>query len=221
MSDPTEVIVGDVEAGRASKVKREINKLIATTNSSTFDIANLLHEVKSKKYFSEWSFESFSAYAKSLDIRYAKAYYLVKIVELMLGAAVSREEYSTVGLTKLRIISRLDLNGEYNEIPMPMVIRELTLKAKELSQEEVQFEVDKILGLVEDESMVWENFHLKKLARDNTIRPAIAKMIKFLPQTEDEEGNKHDASKGAALEMMAANFLADPNFESDELGNKA
>lgn len=214
MSDE-QVVVGDVEVGRAAKVKREINKLISATNTNTFDIADLLYEVKSRNYFSDWGFESFSKYAKSLEIKYSKSYYLVKIVELMRGSDIARALYEPVGLGKLRVISRLNLAGEHNEIPMPMVIRELTLKASNMTLEEVQFAVDEIMGLTQDDSMVWENFHLKKSARDNTVRTAIAKMIKFLPQTE-EDGVQKDASKGAALECMCANFLADPNFESDE-----
>ena len=211
-----QVVVGDVEAGRAQKVKREINKLISNVNTNTFDLAELLYETKTKQYFSDWGFESFSKYAKSLAVKYTKSYYLVKVIALMKGSDVPRTTFEEVGMGKLRIISRLDLEGEYNEVPMPLVIRELTLKARQMSAEEVQFEVDAIMGLVADESMVWENFHLKKAARDNTVRPAIAKMIKFLPQTEGEDGQKNDASKGAALEMICANFLADPNYDTDE-----
>ena len=44
-------IVGELEAGRAAKVLREITKLIKATNSSEFDIAFLLHEVKSNHYY--------------------------------------------------------------------------------------------------------------------------------------------------------------------------
>ena len=56
-------IVGEIEAGRAAKVRREITKLIKATNSSEFDIAFLLHEVKSNHYYSP-DFESFSKFAK-------------------------------------------------------------------------------------------------------------------------------------------------------------
>jgi hypothetical protein len=35
-------------------------------------------------------------------------------------------------------------------------------------------------------------------------------------QTKDEEGNYKDPSDGAALEMICANFLADPNFNPPE-----
>jgi hypothetical protein len=206
-------VVGDVEAGRAVRVRKEINKLIKATNSSEFDIAELLHEMKSNHYYSP-EFESFSKYAKSLKIKYTRAYYYVKIVELMKGVGIGRTVYESVGMGKLRVISRLELEGEYKGVAMPLIIKELTEKAEGMSLEDVTFEVETILGLTEDESMVWLNIHLKKLARENCVKPALALAKKHMPesQTKDADGVYHDPSDGAALEMICANFLADPNF---------
>jgi hypothetical protein len=186
-------------------------------STDTFDLAELLYEVKSKHYYNDWEFESFNKYAKSLEgVKYTKCYYLVAIVENGLAAALSRAEYEPVGLQKLRMIARLKPAGEYNSIPMPLVIRELTLKAKGMTPEEVNLEVEKILGLAEDESLVWVNFKVKKLARENVIRPALELIKKHMGQTEDDEGVMHDASDGAALEMMAANTLADTNLTTED-----
>jgi hypothetical protein len=217
MSEPNvPAIVGEVEAGRAATVRRQINKLIATSNSSTFDLMDLFHESKTKNYIAGWGFESFSKYAKSLDIKYTKAYYLVKIKENMLAAGLERVQYEPVGMGKLRIISRLKPETEYKGTPVSLLIRELTLKAGQMTQEEVQFEVDTIMGLTEDESMVWINLKVKKLARENVIKPAFEKAKKHLGTTPspDEEGQHVDASDGRALEMICANFLADPNFDT-------
>jgi hypothetical protein len=218
MSDE-QVIVGEVEAGRAAKIRREIAKLVKGVNTNTFDLAEKLWEVKTEQYFTEYGFESFSKFCKDIaDLKYSKSYYLVAIVTLMRGADISRTTYEPVGLGKLRVISRLKLEGEFHGVPMVAIVKELTLKAASMSLEEVQFEVDTILGLTEDESMVWMNFHLKKLARENAVKPAIALAKKFMPesQTKDEDGNYVDPSDGAALEMIAANFLSDPNFNPSE-----
>lgn len=211
-------IIGEAEAGRSAKVRREINKLIKGVTTNTFDLADLLYEAKSKNYFGEWGFESFSKYAKSLDIKYTKCYYLVAILENMVSADLKRDDYEPVGLTKLRAISRLKPAGDFNGVPMPMVIRELTLKAVNMTPEEVNFEVDTILGLTDDESMVWLNIKLKKLAKQNVVSPALALAKKHMPesQTTDDEGMKHDPSDGAALEMICANFLADPNYNTED-----
>lgn len=215
------VIVGEVEAGRAAQVRRQINKLISTANSSTFDLAELLFEAKTKNFYSGWGFESFSKYAKSLEIKYTKSYYLVRVVENMKAAGLDRKQYEPVGMGKLRVISRLKPDTEYNGVPVSLLIRELTLKATDMSLEEVGIEVDTILGLTEDESLVWLNIRCKKLARENVIKPALALAKKHIGTkpaegVEGEEGQQVDASDGAALEMICANFLADPNWAIEE-----
>jgi hypothetical protein len=213
-------IVGDVDAGRAAKVKREISKLVKGTNAATFDLAELLHEVKTKNYFGDWGYESFSKYCKDIEgLKYSKSYYLVAIVSLMNAAGLNRAQYEPVGLTKLRTLSVLnkELEKEFNGVPMPLVVNQLTLKAPQMTAEEVQYEVDTILGLTEDESMVWVNIHVKKLARENVIKPALALLKKHIGSVgPDEGGNYKDPSDGQALEFMAANTLADPNWNTED-----
>ncbi len=218
MESTVPVIVGEIEAGRAAKVRREINKLVKGVSTNTFDLAELLYEAKSGHYY-EPDFESFSKFAKSLAIKYTKCYYLVKIVTNMIAADLKRIEYEPVGMVKLRAISRLTATGEYNGIAMPLVIRELTLKAMQMSPEEVTQEVDAILGLTADESFVWINIKLKKLARDNAVKPALALAKKHMAssQTKDPETGEYiDPSDGAALEAICADYLSDPNWNPSE-----
>jgi hypothetical protein len=216
VEEPT-TVVGEQEAGsRADEVKRKINKLIKAVNTNMFDLAEYLHEAKTKTYYTDWGFPTYSGYAKSLNIKYTRAYYLVDIVEKMRRAGVSRVEYEPVGMSKLRVIAKLDPEAEYNGTPVVLLIRELTLKAAGMSVEEVQAEVDTIQGKVGDESMVWFNLHVKKLARENVMKPAIELARKHIgSQGQDEEGNAIDATESAAAEMIFANFLADPNYNSD------
>ena len=215
-----QVLVGEVEAGRAASVKRAIKKLIHGVNTNTFDLAELLYEMKHNKYYAD-DFESFSKYAKSLDLKYSKSYYLVKIIELAKGAGVERKDYEPVGLTKLRAISKLSLEGEFNGIPMPLVVNQLLLKAATMDYEQVVEEVNKILGLTEDESMVWLNFSVKKSVRDLVILPAIALATKNMPESQkvDDEGNHIDPSKGAAMECICADFLASPEWNPPEIND--
>jgi hypothetical protein len=214
-----QVIIGDQEAGRAASVKRAINKLISGVNQSTFDLAEKLYEVKTNQYFTAYGYESFSKFVKDLNgLKYSKGFYLTRIVDLMKGAAVEREQYEEVGLTKLRAISKLSLEGEFAGVPMPLVINQLTLKAAAMGYEQVVEEVNKILGLTEDESMVWLNFSVKKSVRDLVILPAIELATKNMPESQkvDDEGNHSDPSKGAAMECICADYLADPNWNSEE-----
>jgi hypothetical protein len=219
MSDEM-IMVGEMDMSRAATTRKQINKLIKAANANTFDLAELLYEAKSKNYYAGWGFETFSKYARSLDLKYSKSYYLVRIVSNMLAAVLERPQYEPVGLGKLRVIAKLEPESEYKGTPVSLLIRELTLKAKEMSLEEIQFEVDTILGLTEDESMVWLNIRLKKLARENVVNPGLLKAKRFMGQQKDEEGEYHDASDGAAMEMVFANWLADPNFDVPEDGVK-
>jgi hypothetical protein len=214
-----QVVVGEQEAGRAASVKRAINKLISGVNQSTFDLAERLYEVKTNQYFMAYGYESFSKFLKDLSgLKSSKGFYLTKIINLMRGADVNREQYEVVGLTKLRAISKLSLEGEFAGVPMPLVVRELTLKAAAMDYEHVVEEVNKILGLTEDEAMVWLNFSVKKSVRDLVILPAIELAIKHMPssQTTDDEGNHIDPSKGAAMESICADFLASPEWNPEE-----
>ena len=215
-----QVIVGEAETGRASRIKKEVTKLIKGVSSSSFDLADLLYEVKSNNYHVGYGFTSFSQYLKSLaeiGMKYSKGYYLFRITENGASAGLKRAEYEPVGLTKLRLISRLKPAGEFNGTPMPLIIRELTLKAINMMPEEVQFEVDTIMGQTDDDSMVWINFKVKKSAREDVIKPALALIKKNCPESQlvDEDGNVTEMSDGAALEMMAANLLADPNYNTE------
>jgi len=209
-------VVGESDMSRAALVRRRINKLIKELGLSTFDLAELLFEAKSKMMFQGWGFESFSKFAKSLEIKYSKSFYLVKIVENMTAAGLTRPEYEPVGLTKLRMISRLDADAEFNGTPVSLLIRELTLKAKEMSSDEVQLEVDTILGLAEEDSMVWMNTRVKKMAKENVILPAYRKAKRYLGQQQSEDGEFKDATDGQAQELICADFLADPNYDTPD-----
>ena len=67
------VIVGEAVAGQAAKVKKQINEIIKGVNTSTFTLAELLHEAKAKQYYLAWGHDTFGQYAKSLDLKVTKA----------------------------------------------------------------------------------------------------------------------------------------------------
>src|ERR1700688_430359 len=96
-----QVIVGEAEAGQAAKVRKQLNALIKNLGTSTFDIMDLLHQIKSEKLFSP-KYNTFAEFAKTLDLKVTKSYYLVKIREVMNAAGVPRETYEPIGLSKLR-----------------------------------------------------------------------------------------------------------------------
>jgi hypothetical protein len=211
-------VIGEAIAGQANKVLNEIQNLIAGVNTSTFDLAELLHEAKTKQYYLALGHDTFGSYAKSLDLKVSKSYYLCRIVENMQAAGLTREQYEPLGIAKLRVISKVDLIEDdkpvmYNDLPMTEYIKELvTTAAANMSLEEVEQVVDKLQGKIGDDAMVWLNISMKKAARDQTVLPAIevAKLHLGTPGT-DDDGKAKDASDGRALEAICADFMSDPN----------
>jgi hypothetical protein len=220
-----QVILGEQDTSRATNVRRQINKLIKQANTSDFDLAELFFEANSKMYWQGWGYDSFSKWAKDLDIKYTKCYYLLGIQTVMNAVGLTRAEFEPVGKAKMRMIQELSkvIDSDYKGTPMKLLVRELTLKATDLTPDEVRFEVDALLGLTAEESLVWMNTKVKKLAKDNVIVPAYRKARRFLGQQKDEKtGEFKDASDGQCLEMICANFLTDPNYDTpdDEATNE-
>jgi hypothetical protein len=210
-----QVIVGEAVAGQSKKVRKEIDALIKSVNASNFDLAERLWAVKKNAWFSP-DFDSFGDYAKSLDLKVSKSYYLVKIQEAMNAAGVPRDKYEQVGIAKLRSISRIDLK----ESDAVEKIKALVDGAGQMDLEAVSQSVATAQGLVGDDAMVWLNITLKKAARDEVVKPALELAKKNIGTVgQDEDGNGKDASDGAALEAVCADFLSDPhnNFDTDAL----
>jgi hypothetical protein len=214
------VVVGEVEAGQAAKARKQISTLIKMVNSSTFDIADGLHEIKTKKFYAP-EYESFGDYAKTLDLKVTKAYYLVRMVENMAAAGVPRATYEPVGIAKLRVICKLDIldkEGQvisYNGMLATDLVKSLVTVASEKSLEDMNLAVSAIQGLTGEDALVWVNIKLKKAARD-IVQTALNLAKKNIGSVgQDVDGNFKDASDGAALEVIAVDFIQDPNNHYD------
>jgi hypothetical protein len=212
---PEQAIVGEAEAGQAAKVRKQLNALIKNLGTSTFDIMDLLYEVKNKQFFAP-KYNTFAEFAKTLDMKVTKSYYLVKIKSVMEAADIPRETYEPIGLSKLRAISRLDVQKE-EELAL---IKGLIIEAPNQPLENIKALVAAGQGLTGDDSLVWLNISLKQSARE-VVRKAIAAAKKNIGSVnKDDEGISHDATDGAAIEAIALDFLADPTNFSPDFGQK-
>ena len=221
-------IIGEAVAGQAAKraaaVKIELEHLNTLVLDSTFDIAELLAEVKGGGYYGAWGYESFYDYVEQvLDIKMSKARYLVRIVNISKMLNIPRTVYETVKITKLREIFSLEPHDFYynpdtnhNE-PLSDHIKRLVDVANEMSLKEIVEEVKRLKGLVGDDELVWLNTCVKRAVRDNVILPARELARKRLgSQGKDTEGDTVEYSDGACEEVIHAEFLADPNNYVDE-----
>ena len=214
-------IVGEIEAGRSSTVREKLENLVNNISKSNFDLAELLHEVKNKKYYFNYGFNTLREYCENINLKPAKAQYLSRMVEVMKAVALERPEYEPVGVSKLREITSLEptgywINDETNESEkLSDWIVKLTRAGRDMSLGEIKEIVKKLKGLTGEDELVWINFCVKKVVLEQTVRPALdlAKSV-IGSKGRDEDGQAIEASDGEALEMLASAFILDPNNQS-------
>ena len=213
-------IVGETEAGNSVRVKRQINALIHGLNANTFDLSDLLYEVKSKGYHKTYGYNSFGEYAKSLDIKVTKAYYLLRIAQVMSACGIPRTEYEPIGIAKLRVITKLeplDKDGklatctiEGETWTVVEAIQAIAADAAATDIEQIEEQVKRIQGKTGDDAEEWLNFKVKRIVKDAVIKPALEKCKLVIGTVaEDEDGMAIEPSDSAALEGLAAYYLSD------------
>lgn len=221
-------MIGEQTAGEAAKARKQVEKVISSANSSMFDIADLLYNVKKHNYYS--GYNTFTEYLKSLKFKESRLRYLVRMAETMEALGINRGTYEPVGLSKLRAITSLDVNGTWKnpetdeEIPLKAFIKGFIDKGKDMTLAEIQQHVRTLKGEIGDEAFVILHIKIKQGALDKVVRPALELIkMKIGSVKKDEEGISLDASDGRCLELMAAEILNDPLYQligENEYANK-
>src|SRR5271166_424183 len=175
------VIVGEAVSGEAAVVRTTLVRLIKQVNTNTFDIAELLHKAKAKHLYTE---PTFAEYAATFDIKVRRAQYLERIADVMEQSNIPREEYEPLGITKLRVITRLDPAAMYTN-PLtndtaPMAdyvvgLVELATQNPDKTAEDLEQSVRILLGETGEHDMTWLNIRLPRIVMENTITPALEK----------------------------------------------
>jgi hypothetical protein len=212
----TVVLVGEAIAGESVKARKELETLIRTLNASTFDVADLLHKVRKNGWYRP-DFDTFGEYVKSLDIKQRKAEYLEKIVDVMEEVGYERNTYEPLGVAKLREITSLDPNVDWTNpstgevTPMRDFITEFVDKGLGMSLADIKQHVRTLKGLVGVNDIINRTFGWTRQAVDETIDPAIRLAKNAIGSTgRDAEGNAIEPSDSKAIELILADFLANP-----------
>lgn len=213
------VIVAEVETSEAAKVRKTLEKAIKQVNASTFDIAILLHTVRSKHLFTQ---PTWGDYLETLELKVRKSQYLERIVEVMEAVGIPRAEYEPIGVTKLRVISRLNpadtyTNPKTNEVlPMADYIAGLIEIAPETKTEQIEKHVRVLKGEIGENDMTWLNIRLPRLVLEATIEPAFEKAaINIGTVTTDGEGVAQDAPVWRCLEVVCIDYVLDPQTDPE------
>ena len=210
---PQQVIVGPKVAGESAKVRKALEQLIKKVNNSAFDIADLLYTIKSNGYYEGYS--TFQEYVKTLEIKPRKAQYLTRMTEVMTGLGIPREKYEPLGTAKLREITSLNVNDTWinpdtkEETPIKEFVETLVSQGKDIPLDDIKQHVRTLKGLVGSEAFTFLHISMKQGVLDNVVRPALDKAKMLIGSVgKDDEGMSIDASDGAALEAISADFLA-------------
>ena len=216
--------VAGAEASRSSHVMQELEKRCKGIEKDTFDIADLLAEVREHKYYEGWNYESFGAYVTAvLGMKERQAQYLVRIVQVSAFLGLPRSRYEHLGITKVREIFSLDPKGFFvnqelaqNE-PLCDHILRLIEEAPQMSVVEVKEEVKRLKGLDGENSLVWCRAQMGKQAKAEVYDRALELCkMKLGSAGRDSDGNAIEYSDGAALEAICQDFLSDPNNRPEE-----
>ena len=221
------VIVGEAVAGEAAATRKELEALIQNVNKSNFDLAELLHKVKSKGYY--YPFTTFQEYSATLKLKKRKIQYLTRIAGVFDAVGVPRTVYEPLGVARCREISSLDPDEVWknpntgNETKLSQFILGFVEKGEEIPMEELKSHIRTLKGFVGDNDIVWRNIPFLRSVAEGVWDVAIEKAKALIGSTgKDDEGISQDASDAAAAEVLAATFNTDPNsqFQMSDTSNE-
>ena len=223
------VIVGKAIAGRATSVRKQLLDLTRDVKASTFDMMDLLFEAQEKGYAPQWGFESLADYGdKELGLKVRKVQYLVHIKKICMAVGLTREQYEPAGTSKLREICTLDPDRSFfnketrTAEPMDENIVRMILDADSMTVTEVKEEVAKLKGQVGPDRRVVRSYSTCQSVWDHVISKAIESARRFLgSKGKDDEGYATEYSEGDCYECICATFLADPNFQKEQIDPSA
>lgn len=210
------VIIGEINAGEARKTRRELESLVNSTYATNFDIAELLHKVKSRSFYQP-EFTTFQEYVTTLKIKPRKAQYLRNMAYVMEEVAVPRATYEPLGISRLRAITSLDPHGSWTNpvtqevTPLKDFIVGFIEKGETIPIDALKQHVRTLKGFVGENDFEWFNTSVLRSAMRESVRPALELAKNHIGSVgKDDEGMSKDASDGTALEVIAVSFLNDP-----------
>lgn len=211
------VLVGDAVAGESAHTRAMLESLINSIEKSTLDVAELLYKVKANAFYQP-EFNTYKEYTRALKIKDRKAEYLPKIVEVMAAVGIDRKQYEPLGIARLREISSLDPNAMWTnpetkiETPVRDFIIGFVEKNEEIELDDLKQHVRTLKGFTGSNDLVWLNICLVRANLENTVRPALELAKNHIGSvSKDDDGVSKDASDGAALEVLAVEFMNDPS----------
>jgi hypothetical protein len=209
------VIVGEAVAGESAKTRKALEKAIKQVNLSTFDVIELLDKIQDGRMYTTTTFDD---YLKTLDFKLQKLKYLARIGEFMRATGMTRVEAEQAGVTKMRVISRLDPKATYKhpltyeETPMLQFIFWLVQQAAhpEMTAKKLEEQVAILKGEIGEKSFTWLNIRVSRLLKTNVLDLAFEKAALNIGTVgTDKDGVAIQPSDAAKLEIICVAYLQD------------
>ena len=216
----------ETDGRRADAVRKRLEQLVTASTLTDFEQADLLAEAKTNGYWQQWKFPSWDDYIKSTGCDLSKREIAYRI-QISLGAKlleVNKTELAAAKMSKLKLIFSLDPTKEVADEAtlevesMGNIMKQLVSDAPHKSLKEIAEIVKRLKGETEDEEgeLTWLNLPVRRDAKQVVIG-AIELAQKLAGTTIDVlTKEEKDLSTAAALELIAGDYLADPNNQFDE-----
>jgi|SRR6185312_3383984 len=206
-------------AERAKAVQEQLEATRRNLASNALLMGDLLSEIKHNSYHEHYGCSSFSDWlynSSSLDMSERTAYYLINIVDTAKQLGIPRKQLEAVKMSKLKEI--FTLNPETNGDD----IKQLVAAGDAASLEETKNAVVKAkVGDEQFERAVWLNIKLLESQRE-VVKEAIERAKRSCGDTIDPRtGEVAEPSDARALELIAADYLAQPDQMQHELDQMA
>lgn len=219
LASPPAIIERD--SRRSDEVRKRVGEIDTTLTLSTFELGDLLAEVKQNSYWSEWKFESFDDYIKKsgADISKTQVRNLIQISVVSKLLGISKTKLAKARNTKLTLIYSLDPNVTVTdsatlvEEKMSDIMVKLVDDAPNKTVAEIKEIVKRLKNETEEPAgeLTWMNLPVRRDAKEvvtSAIELASALSGTTLDAVTKEE---KDISMATSLERICADFKADPN----------
>jgi len=195
---------------RAVAVLNEIEVIKKNVVENVFRLGELLSEIRNSAIYQYWGFDNFGKWVEKsgLDMSERQAFYLIRIIENAKTLGIDSNNLKKVKLSKLKEIFTLDPAKDAKEIEF------LIEKGKTESLDAIREQVQAIQNGPGEDTYTYLNLKISKKAKQEIIDPAIEIARREYGSTVNlETGDPVDISLGRAIELICADYKADPNHQ--------
>lgn len=192
---------------RAQEVFAQARQIKANLIDNLLFLGELLSEAKRDEHYVVLGHGSFRSWleAAELDMSETQAYYLARIVDKARQLGIPREQLAASKISKLKEIFTLDSETQADQI------KQLVSDSSHLDLNQIREQVQAARVDDGEERLTWRNFRLTE-SQAAIVDQAVNRVKEEYGNTIDSETQELvDISDGRAMELICADFNANPD----------